>query len=144
MKQLVVTMEGWFSKLPALPREWKEVIVKVTPWIALIFGVFGVLGGISALGILSVFSPFAVLGGGVGGAQAVGMGVLASILLLVSSALMLIAFPGTNARKEAGWNFLFWSQAVSVVSAVLSFSPVGVLLSGVGFYILFQIKSYYK
>lgn len=141
LNKLISTMEGWFSKLPSLPKEWKDVIVKVAPWFALIFGVLGVLGGISALGLLTVFSPLAALGGG---AQAVGAGLLVGVLLLLSSGLMVAAFPGTRAMKASGWNLLFLSELVGVVSAVLSFSPFGILFSAVGFYILFQIRSYYK
>lgn len=138
---LIATVEDWFKKLPNLPKNIQEVIVTITPWIALIFGILGVLGGVAGLGILTAFSPVLVLGGS---AYSTGTGIISVILGLASSALLLMAFPGTKAKKLKGWNFLFWSEAVSIVSAVIAFSVGGVVFSLIGFYIIFQIKSYYK
>ena len=138
---LIATVEDWFKKLPNLPKNIQEVIVTITPWIALIFGILGVLGGVAGLGILTAFSPVLVLGGS---AYSTGTGIISVILRLASSALLLMAFPGTKAKKLKGWNFLFWSEAVSIVSAVIAFSVGGVIFSLIGFYIIFQIKSYYK
>lgn len=138
---IITTVEGWFAKLPNLPKDARGLLVKITPWFALIFGVLGILGGIAGLGLLTAFSGFALIGGA---GQALGSGLIASILLLVSSALLLAAFPGTNARRMQGWKLLFWSEAVSLVSAVLGFSVSGIIFSLIGFYIIFQIKSYYK
>lgn len=135
------TVEGWFMKLPALPKEARDVIAKITPWIALIFGILGVLGSIAALGIVTVFSPLAMVGGGV---AAAGTGIIAALLGLVSSALLLAAFPGTRKFKLSGWNFLFYSEAVSLLSAVLGISIPGIVFSLIGFYLIFQIKSHYK
>lgn len=135
------TVEEWFMKLPALPKEARDVIVKITPWLALIFGILGVLGSVAAFGIVTVFSPLAVMGGGI---QAAGTGIIAAILGLVSSALLLAAFPGTRKLKLSGWNFLFYSEAVSLLSAVLAISLSGILFSLIGLYLVFQIKSHYK
>lgn len=138
---MIDTVGEWYAKLPALPKEARDVIAKITPWIALIFGILGVLGSIAALGIVTVFSPLAVMGGGV---QAAGTGIIAALLGLVSSALLLAAFPGTRKFKLSGWNFLFYSEVVSLLSAVLAISLTGILFSLVGFYFIFQIKSHYK
>ncbi|MFI5265313.1 MAG: hypothetical protein ACHQT7_01050 [Candidatus Levyibacteriota bacterium] len=138
---IIDTVEEWFGKLPALPKEAREVIAKITPWIALIFGILGILGSIAALGIVTVFSPLAMVGGGV---QAAGAGIIATVLGLVSSALLLAAFPGTKKFRLSGWNFLFYSETVSLLSAVLAISITGILVSLIGYYLLFQIKSQYK
>lgn len=139
--QLVGMMEEWFSKLPALPKKWNEVIVSVTPWIALVFGVLGVGVALTAFGVLAAFSPFIALGSGIGAA---GNGIVSSLLFLASSALMLLAFPGTRAHKIGGWNLLFYSELIALVSSVIVFNFGGVIGNLIGFYILFQIKSYYK
>ncbi len=139
--QIVNTVEEWYSKLPPLPKSWTDVIVKITPWIALVFGALGVLGSIAAFGVLTVLAPFVAIGGGIGTAA---NGVIGSLLALVSSGLLLAAFPGTRARKMSGWRFLFWSEVVSLISAVIYFSVGGVTGALIGFYILFQIKSHYK
>lgn len=140
-QSIITTVEDLFKKLPNLPKNVQEVIVTITPWIALIFGILGVLGGIAGLGILTAFSPVLVLGGSTSSA---GMGIVSVILGLASSVLLLMAFPGTKARKLKGWNWLFWSEAVSLVSAVIAFSVGGVVFALIGFYLIFQIKSYYK
>lgn len=141
LNQLVDTMEGWYSKLPSLPKQWVDTLVMITPWVALVFGILGVLALLAALGVLTALSPFMLLGAGVGAATG---SLIGTGLALVSSVLLLMAFPGTKARKMSGWTLLFWSEAVSVLSAVVSFSLGGVLGAAIGFYILFQIKNSYK
>ena len=42
---LIDTLEELFSKAPALPKNAKDFIVGITPWVALVFGVMGVLIG---------------------------------------------------------------------------------------------------
>lgn len=134
-------MEDWFDKLPALPKSATDVLVRITPWIALIFGILGVLGSLAGLGILTALSPFVMLGNGIGGTAT---SLLTALLSLISSVLLLVAFPGTKAHKMQGWNMLFWSEVVSTVSSVLLISLTGVIGAFIGFYLLFQIKRYYK
>jgi hypothetical protein len=141
-------MQGWmdktedmFNKLPSLPKNATDVLVKITPWIALIFGILGVLGGLAGLGILTALSPFVMMGNGIGGTAT---SLLTAALAIVSSALLLAAFPGTKAHKIGGWNMLFWSEVVSTISSILLLSLSGVIGAFIGFYLLYQIKSYYK
>lgn len=141
VNQLIGSVEKLYSQLPPLPKAWDEVIVKITPWVALVFGILGVLAALAAVGVLTFLSPFVAMGGGIGAATS---GVIGSVLALVSSALLLAAFPGTKANKMSGWNMLFYSEAVSLVSSVVYFSVGGVVGVLIGLYILFQIKSYYK
>lgn len=134
-------MEEWFMKLPSLPKSATDVLVKITPWIALIFGILGVLASLAGLGILTALSPFVMMGNGLGGTAT---SLLTAVLSLVSSALLLAGFPGTKGRKMQGWNMLFWSEVVSTVSSVILLSLSGVIGALIGFYLLYQIKSYYK
>lgn len=136
-----VVLEEWFGKLPPLPKSAQQAIVNITPWLALVFGILGVLASLAGLGIVGVFSPLIALGGGFGAASGSLLGML---LALVGSALLLAAFPGTKARKLQGWNLLFWSEVVSVVSSLASFSLSGVVFALIAFYLLYQIKPYYK
>ena len=142
---IVLIMEPWFAKLPELPTNAKDILVKVMPWIALIFGILGVLGSISGLLALTVTSPLAVIGG-VEGVSSYGTGFIATLIWLVSAALMLAAFPGLKAHSYKGWKLLFWSEVVSLIGAVVSISSLvpGVIGALIGFYLLYQIKSYYK
>ncbi len=135
-------MEEWFGKLPMLPKGGRDVLVKVAPWVALIFGVLGVLVGLGGLGLLSVLSPMMLLGSGMSNTA----GSLLSVAVsLVSSVLLLLAFPGLKKRKMQGWNMLFWSEVAAFVSSLVALSIVGgVIGAAIGFYLLYQIKSYYK
>jgi len=134
-------MEDWFMKLPELPKSATDVLVRITPWIALIFGVLGVLGSLAGLGILTALSPFVMMGNGIGGTAT---SLLTAVLSLARSASLLAAFPGTKAHKMQGWKMLFWSEVVSTVSSVLLISLTGVIGAFIGFYLLYQIKRYYK
>ena len=133
-------MEEWFKKLPPLPANAVDAIYGITPWIALVFGIIGVLGALSGFGILTFLVPFAVLSG----ASGYGLGMISAVGWLISSVLMLLAFTGLKAGKISGWNMLFWSEVVSVVSSLVAFSLGSVIGAVIGFYLLFQIKPKYK
>lgn len=140
-----VILEEWFLKLPPLSKNAKEIIVNITPWIALIFGILGILVTFSGIGLLTAFSPFIVFGSGFGRATE---SIVVVLLGLISSILLLTAFPGTKKRKYQGWKMLFWSEVVSslssLISFIFSFSLGGIVISLIAFYLIFQIKSYYK
>ena len=130
MEEYIKMMESWFAKFPALPANIKDVLVKIAPWLSLVFGILGVLGILGAMGILATFSASVMAG---------------AVLALISSVLMVMAFPGLRDRKVAGWKWSFYSQLVSVLLSVVALNFVGALIGGlIGFYLLFQIKSYYK
>lgn len=134
---LIPMMDGWFAKAPALPTNAKEFLVKITPWIALIFGILGILAGLGAIGV----SPVVVFGG-VRNSMIV---LLSGVLTLVSSVMMLMAYPKTKAHKLTGWTLLFWSAVVSFVASLILGSIISAIIwAVVEFYFLFQIKSYYK
>jgi len=135
-------MEEWFMKLPMLPKGGRDVLFKIAPWISLIFGILGVLVGLGGLGILSVLSPMMLLGSGM---SATTGSLLSVAIALVSSVLMLAAFPGLKAKKMQGWNMLFWSEWAALLSSLVAFSIIGGIIGAlIGFYLLYQIKSYYK
>lgn len=136
------TMEQWFDKAPSLPKQWREVLVTIAPWFALVFGILGVLVGLGGLGVLSVLSPMMLVGNGV---NATAWSFASVVVSLVSSVLMLIAFPGLQARKMQGWTWLFWSEWAAFASSLLAWSLLGGVIGAViGFYLLYQMKSFYK
>lgn len=139
---VIETMGEWFAKFPALPKNGRDVLAQIAPWIALIFGILGILVGISGLGVLTVLSPFAYLGGA--GSQ-YGTGFISALIYLVGSILLLASFPGLKARKYNGWKLLFWSEAVNLIGGLLSMAIVSAIIGAlIGFYLLFQIRSYFK
>lgn len=144
MKQLddiINSIEKLYKNLPPLPKSVTDFIVVITPWLALIFGVMGVLGSLMVFGVGTVLSPLIVLGGGV--TQAAGLSI-AVILSIIISVVTVIAVPSLFSKKAMGWRLLFLSEALSILSAVVSLSLGGVIFPLIWFYVLFQIKSYYK
>lgn len=138
--QIVSSLEDVNKKLPALPPKAVDVLVSIAPWIALIFGILGVLSGLAGFGLLTAFSPVAMMGG----VSGYGLGYVSAIILLASSVLMLVAFPGLKKRSGAGWNWLFWSEVVSIVGSLLTISIGSVVGGLIGLYILFQMKPRYR
>ncbi|HVZ11448.1 MAG TPA: hypothetical protein VG965_00275 [Patescibacteria group bacterium] len=141
VNQIIDTVEEFYKKMPPLPKKWNEAIVSITPIIALVFGVIGILVAIAALGVTSMLSPLIAIGAGVGVAT---NGIVGSLLYLIASALLLAAYSGTKAKKIGGWNFLFYSEAVTIISSLIAFNLGGVIGNLIAFYVLFQIKPYYK
>lgn len=133
------------TKAPfALPAELKEFIVKVSPYLILIFGVIALVGVLGALGLMSVFAPVAVLGGGWG----FGWGFGATVSLLataVAIVLELVAVSGLFKRTRSAWRLVFYATIVSLAGSVLSFNGVvgGVIGAIIGWYFLFQVKEKY-
>ena len=137
VNDIIKMMEDWFAKAPALPENAKEVIVKITPIIAIVFGILGVLFSVSGMGVLTFLSPIAAMG--------VGTGFIGALFWFVASILMIASFPGTKARKISGWKMLFWSETINLAGSLASFSVLsGIIGALIGFYLLFQIKSFYK
>lgn len=140
-EQLQSMLEEWFKKLPPLPANAVDGLFKIAPWIALVFGVIGVLGSISGFGALTFLAPFAAMGGA---SSYYGLGIISTAGWLIASVLMLLAFTGLKAGKISGWNMLFWSEVVSVVSSLAAFSLGSIVGVAIGFYLLFQIKPKYR
>lgn len=140
LESLVKSLEDIFKKLPPLPASAVDTLFKIAPWIAIIFGILGVIGALGALGLLTAFAPYAALGG----VRNYGAGFISAIGLGVASLMMIVAFPGLKAGKMAGWNMLFASELVSIVSSIVGFSVGTIIGAVIGLYLLFQIKPKYK
>lgn len=142
---MVKALDDNYAKLPALPKGVNEFIVTVAPWLALIFGVLAVFSGLGAFGILTALAPVATVAGA---GQYAFSGLIAALILLVQGGIDLWAFPSLKARKVMGWNLMFYSLLLGVVSSVVTLN-VGSVVGGVigaliGYYFLYQVKSYYK
>lgn len=78
-------------------------------------------------------------------AHGYGGGFISVIFWLASSILLFAAYSGTKARKMSGWNMLFWSEVVYLIGSLISLSILqGIISAMIGFYLLYQIKSYYE
>jgi hypothetical protein len=66
------------------------------------------------------------------------------ILSIVSLILEAMALSGLFKRQRKGWEFLFYAELVGVLITLFSLTIGGIIGLIIGFYILFQVRSYYK
>jgi hypothetical protein len=145
LTQLPVTLEGYYKQTPTLPVGFRDFLVSIAPWVALIFGILGVLFGILGLGGSSVATG---LGAGHYGLAAF----VSSLGMIVSFALLLAAYPGLKDRKLVGWRRFFWSEIAWTIFALLAdlvaMSLFGIvwtiICSAIALYFVFQMKPAYK
>ena len=143
-KKWTKILDNYYVKFPVLPKGADEFIVSVAPWLALVFGILAILGGISAFGFGSFLTPYAAMFGPGGYAAFL----LSSLVILAEGVLMLWAFSSLRKRALKGWNLMFWTLVLSILSSVVSLSVYSIVSSVIGaligYYFLYQVKSYYK
>lgn len=167
MKQLdqaEKSLSGVFKDLPPLPPSAKESIVRVMPWIALVFGVIQVVAAWAVYGLARVVDRAADLVNTYSAFYAAVAPVhlsafdrtiiyLGAVVLLVDGVIGILAFNELKKRSAHGWDLLFLAALVNVAYAVIAIfinnrgfgSFLSNLLgSAIGFYFLFQIRSAYK
>ena len=129
-----------------IPMAGKEFLVKVAPYITIIFLIIALPIVFAALGLTAFLAPFAMMGAyGYYGWGA--MAIVSFAVTLLAMLLELIALPGLFKRTYKGWKYLFYAQIVSLISGLISWSSgiLGTLLGAlIGFYLLFQVKEMYK
>ncbi len=154
MKQQVLSfvgkVEAWLdeymvAKAPfQIPMAGKEMLVKIAPYIIIIFSILA-LPAILALFGISAFlaAPMAlVAGGGMGWGF---FGIVSLITSVISLILDVMAIPGLFKCTRASWRLLFYATLVSLVGGILSMNPIGAIIGAIiGWYILFQVKELYK
>ena len=145
-KSYLVTLEDTLNlylvkKAPSIPSNIKDLIVKFGPYLV-------------ALSLLS-FLPSVLALFGLGSLYR-GLGIfrtyhlstgyqLSLLIMTVSFVLVAIALPGLFKRKLSSWRLLFYSGLISFVHSLIYGNIISALLSTLlSFYLLFQIKSYYK
>jgi len=141
--QLETTLDEYFVKKAPfqLPTSVKEIIVNFGPWITLVMLILTLPILLFALGLGAILSPFGFMSGvgaGVGGL----VGILFSVATLI---LEVMALPGLFKRLKSAWTLLFYVQLLSLLSSLVRFDLGEVIIGGlIGFYILFQVREYYK
>lgn len=128
------------KKVPSLPDNVKEIIVKLSPW----FAVLGVIVVapllLAALGLSAVAYPFAYMGGARLGFS-YGLGLIFSVGILI---IDVMAIPGLFKRSQSAWRLMFYSGLLSLLQNLLSFNLGSLILGGaISMYFLFQVKSKY-
>jgi hypothetical protein len=142
LNDLENTLEEFFTKkMPAFPDKAKEMIVQYGPYITVIMMIMTIPAILALLGVGALFTPFAFLGGITQGFSYI----VALLFLLVTIGFELAALPALFKRQMKGWKILFYLSLVNAVSNLISFSLGSLIIgAGVSWYVLFQIKSYYK
>jgi hypothetical protein len=154
LKPLFKVLDENYAKAPALPKKWTDLIVNYAPWLALlvgvlglIFGVMGLLASLSLFGLVAAVAPMGVYGATYGPQYIVAV-VVGALVLLLTGVLSLMAYPSLKARKEKGWNLMFYVLVLGIVSSIVSLNVFSIVMSLVvaliEYYVLYQVKSYYK
>lgn len=133
---------GWFDKAYSLPPdlspEVREAVVKILPYLAIIFGLIITIASIMEI----LGTPFiSILA--FGKSTLIQTLVLINVLGIIQGVLMVSAFSLLRKRSQKGWRLVFWSQMLWVISSIVSLSP-SILLGLVFLYPLFQIKNRYN
>lgn len=145
LSQLEGMLNEYFGKkAPALPQNVKEIIVKIAPFLAIISVIFTLPAILLLLGLGSLATVLSPLGG-VSSVSSIPTMWFGIILLIPVVILEVMAIPGLFARAAKAWRYMYLAQLITVVSSLVQFNIIGAILSAlIGFYILFQVKSFYK
>ena len=125
----------------ALPMGLKEFVVKVSPYLVIIFAAMSAIAVLAVFGFSSAFVPYAMMGG-----YGFGTGVMTSLVTtIIVLVLEVIAIPGLFKRTQGAWRLMFYASIVNVIGSLLILNIIGAVLSAlIGWYIIFQLKDMYK
>lgn len=134
-------LEDFFiKKLPGLPKNIKEIIVKYGPYLAVVLLVLSIPVILGLFGLFIVTTPFALMGGSKGFNYVISIVFGLAILIL-----QIMAISGLFKRQMRAWKLLFYISLIEAISNLLELDLAGLIVgTGLSWYILFQIKSFYK
>jgi len=136
----------YIKKAPfAIPEDWKEIIVKIVPYL----NVLGIILALAAVPVLLGLGTLGVMMGTISGATLNPLtnigGILAAVFSLGGIVLSVMAAQGLFKRKASAWKLIFYSTLLSVVQSVLTLNITGLaMIFIVSMFILYQIKSKYS
>ena len=142
LENLEIKLEEIFTKkVPALPENIKEIIVKYSPYVVLVILIFTLPLILSLFGIGAILLPASFLGG-------IGSGISSFVTLIFSIATLIVeilALPGLFKRAKRSWKLMFYNSLIMLVQYIFTMNIGGLVIgSAISWYFLFQIKSYYK
>ena len=145
MKDYITKLQDFLDlyfgkKAPQLPANIKELIVKYSPYLAIISIVIAVPGLLLALGISAFATPFFAMGAFHYGPSFT----LVGLVLLLSLGLEAVAIPGLFKRAKSAWDLMFYASLINSFYQLVTFNLAGLIIGAlISFYFLFQIRSYY-
>lgn len=145
---LVAQIEEPFRKLPHLPQGLVNFLVSIAPWLVGLGGLFSLFGGISSI----LNSSNSAMWGWVAPLVQINPTyfILTGIVSILMGILYLLAFAPLRRREIEGWLFMFWAAILGIVQSLIGVAfaftnIVGVvIMTLIGFYILFELKKEYK
>jgi hypothetical protein len=141
MKELERTLAGWFGKLPGLPANVREVLVKLAPY----FAIIGVILSLPVILFALKLGAIAEMIPGAGGMWLAYGTFLALPNAIISVVLLGLSISGLFARHSEGWRYLYYNALAGGVFAILDKDLGGLIIgTGISLYVLFQVRSYYK
>lgn len=134
--------EIFIGRLPALSVKMKETVVKLYPWIMMIFGVLGLLAWLSSIkyffGFYGLFPHFYIHGF---------FDIFMLVYYVIAPIVQVMAIYGgylMMSRQYKGWRIALYALLIGFISHILYFSFFGVAVDVLFAYLLFQIKDYFQ
>lgn len=162
LEQAEKTIGDLFKSAPVLPKNSKDAIVNVMPWIALIFGVIQIIVAYGvwqlahvvdrAADLINTYAAYYTVPAAHISAFDRTVIYLGAVVLLIDGVIGIMAYKALAARQRRGWDLMFLAALVNLAYAVISIFINGrgvgsfimsLLGSAIGFYLLFQIKETY-
>ena len=161
INKLEKMLEPVYKALPPLPKNVNDWFAKAWPILTLIVGILQLLAACSLWHVGHVVNSLVTYTNALANMYGTAATVnhlgffywLSLIFLAIDGIIFIIAYPGLKARRKAGWDMLFLGAVVNVVYGIVSvfdntYGGIGKLVltligSAVGFYFLFQVRSYY-
>ncbi len=163
LQQAEKTIGNIFKDLPSLPKNSKEALVNSWPWIALIFGVlqlavaYWLWKSIETLeAITNIANNISLVYTGTQiGLSSIDRTLiyLGVAILVVDAVILLMAYPHLKQRAKRGWELVFLGTLIYMLYTVLALFIEGrgigdfiinMLGAAVSFYLLFQVREFYK
>lgn len=129
------------KKAPALPKQWKELLVSLAPWLTVVMLVLLLPAIVALLGLSAFVMPFAYMGGFRGGTNLI----VSSVISVITIILYLLAIPGLFKRQKKAWYLMYYAVLVVALDNLLTLNIAGFVVGTlISMYVLFQVKEYYK
>lgn len=120
-----------------LPPHIKEFLVKAAPYITAFILLLMLPAILTVIGLWSIVSAVNPYYGP--------LMVVSTAFSVAVFALNVVAIKPLANRSMKGWTYIFYGQILSLVAGILGGSVIWTIIwSLIGFYFLFQLKSYYK
>lgn len=144
-KAFTANFVEFFEKLPHLPAKFRQIIIKLLPYLALIAGVANILNALQDfarpqrlnhwLNFYTNINPLYYY--------------LSALISLVMAVLFLQAYQLLSKKKAEGWLLIFWTTVLnllqSLVAVIFAWGGVfGTLFwSFIGFYLIYEVRATY-